>query len=125
MKPSALETSSALNYEAVPPSKEVLHLRMPLTGGRMAQALPESLDFYQMGVATRSHASTLSGNLRGVLFKLEDSNGCAASVAFLFSDDEDHSMYEELGNLIASQLASRLQSEEGVTLLTSAPIALA
>ena len=95
---------------------------------RLGSALPESFDFYHLGpVALRTGTgATAAASLEDLLA------GCA-TVGFgihgdvqgmlivAFEKELDFSTYTELGNVVASQLATQLNRRDGTDVMISPP----
>src|SRR4051812_12917874 len=83
-------------------------------------ALPEGFDFYHLGrieLQATEHEQPL-GQI-AIAYRIE---GDARGVLLLLLDEGlDTSMYSEAGNIIASQLVSRLSREDGLELTLSPP----
>lgn len=94
----------------------------------LSQLLPEKIDFYHMGEVRLEppraqlalsaqdldlrNRTAISFTLRGEL---------QAAVVLLVRNDLDISMYSELGNIITSQLVTRLSDEKEIDDVLSAP----
>ncbi len=89
---------------------------------RIANALPKNFDFYHLGVV-RMQSGTQddlwSHGARAIGFSLEGDLRAALMIRVEFA--EDLSVYAEMGNIIASQLATALSKEKGVDVLISPP----
>ena len=88
---------------------------------QLASALPVHIDFYHLGTVEQktTNDSNTFRDACGVAFKIYgDLNGL---MIVLFENDLDHSTYTELGNLLASRLATRLQVENALDVMISPP----
>lgn len=91
---------------------------------QLASALPTQFDFYHLGKVEQQPLSNSNffRDACAVGFRLlGDLNGL---MIVLFEKDLDHSTYTEFGNLLASRLATQLQTENGLDVMISPPQSL-
>jgi hypothetical protein len=96
----------------------------------IGDALPNHIHFYHLGEVT------LKNEIHTNLDEIDDhwpqnvsigfrlSGDLKALLILLFSKDLDSSTYYELGNLLASQIANKLHSQQGLSIFISPPVQL-
>jgi len=92
------------------------------------QAFPTSFDFYHMGtVHAREGSPFATFELESALLKDSHAVGfwieadSRALMILLFDRELDHSTYTEMGNILASRLATELSRRHGIDTLISPP----
>jgi hypothetical protein len=89
---------------------------------QLVNALPLQFDFYHLGKVEQQTFPFELKNMNGVAFRIYgDLN---ALMIVLFDKDLDHTVYSELGNLLASSLVTRIHQEKGIDLMISPPQAI-
>jgi hypothetical protein len=89
---------------------------------RIAGALPRKFDFYHLGVVRMQEGiqdDLWTGEAKAIGFAIEGDVRSALLIRVEFA--EDMSVYAEMGNIIASQLATRLAAEHDLDVLISPP----
>ena len=90
-----------------------------------SEALPRDFEFYHLGkIASASNESP--GHLSALfedrcIIGFHFYGTTRALLAFLFPQELDVSTYSEVGNVLASQVASQLSTQDGLDLLISPP----
>ena len=93
---------------------------------RLIDSLPSSFPFYHLGQVAQLTQGTIesetelaSSDLIAVAFTFQgETHGV---LALLFNQDLDVSIYSEMGNIIASQMANTLQLSHGLDVSISPP----
>jgi CheY-specific phosphatase CheX len=98
---------------------------------RLIDALPERFDFYHLGEVQKTSFTVQAPKVtEEILATIEDYSAISFSLfgdirgvlIFLFDKGLDASTYTEMGNILASQLASHLAERHGVDEMISPPI---
>jgi hypothetical protein len=92
---------------------------------RLIESLPQSFPFYHLGEARLRPSSSESAqeihceDRSGIAFTLQGE--VRGVLALVFDEGLDVSTYSEFGNIIASQMATHLESRHGLTTRISPP----
>jgi hypothetical protein len=91
---------------------------------RLAGALPSQFDFYHMGtVETGPTGQELSFESM-CAFGYRIQGDLVGTLILLFDEGQDSSMYSEMGNILASRIATALGNRDEIYLTVSPPTSL-
>src|SRR4051794_39611054 len=86
---------------------------------QVANALPDQFEFYHLGQVSQQPSHAHLDEVCAIAFYL--SGDVEAIMILLFSKQLDSSLYSELGNILASQMATQLSNKSGMDLHISPP----
>ncbi len=89
---------------------------------QLIKALPGEFKFYNLGeVKMEQSDSNIHFDPECISIAYRIYGDFSALIILRFEKDLDQSLYSEMGNIIVSQLATRLNTDQGAVLMISAP----